>query len=143
MISLLDASVMIALIDPAHVAHEVAQRWFVDEGSSSWATCPLTENAAIRIVGHPKYTNSPGSPGVVAMFVTRLKTLRGHQFWPDAISLCDSPLVDVRRLTSSKDVTDTYLLTLAVSKGGVLATFDRKMSTNAVKGGKAALRVIA
>ena len=64
---LLDVNVLIALVDPAHVHHEPAHAWFSQQGSTSWATCPMTENGLLRIVGHPRYPNSPGSPGAHSM----------------------------------------------------------------------------
>jgi toxin-antitoxin system PIN domain toxin len=139
---LLDVNVLIALIDPVHVGHEAAHHWFEAEGKSAWATCPMTENAVIRIVGHPKYPNTPGSTAIVAEIMTRLRALPGHKFWPDDISLVDADHVDVGEVLTSVQVTDTYLLALAVTHGGKLATFDRRLSTKAVKGGKAALHQI-
>lgn len=47
------------------------------------------------------------------------------------------------RLLSSSQVTDTYLLALAHAKGGLLATFDRKLVTSAVTGGAEALLLLA
>jgi uncharacterized protein len=76
---LLDVNVLIALIDPTHVGHDSAHNWFGETGASSWATC-LTENGVIRVVGHPKYPNSAGSPTAVAPFVARLRALPGHVF---------------------------------------------------------------
>jgi predicted nucleic acid-binding protein len=58
---LLDVNVIIALIDPAHVRNRDALAWFASTGHKSWATCPLTENAVLRIVGSPSYPNSPGN----------------------------------------------------------------------------------
>lgn len=75
---LLDANVLIAHIDSAHVAHDAAHRWFAEEGSAAWATCPSTENGVVRIVGHSKYPNSPGSPAAVATIVAHLRTLGAH-----------------------------------------------------------------
>lgn len=43
------------------------------------------------------------------------------------------------RVTSHKQTTDVYLLALAVSRGGKLATLDRKLPVSAVKGGAEAL----
>ena len=63
---LLDINVLIALIDPAQVQHDRAHVWFAARGQKSWATCPLTENGVLRIVGHRRYPNSPGSPEAVA-----------------------------------------------------------------------------
>ena len=139
---LLDVNVLIALIDPAHVGHEAAHHWFDAEGRAAWATCPITENGVIRVVGNPKYPNTPGSPAVVAQIVTQLRALPGHVFWPNDISLVDADHVNAGEVLTSAQVTDTYLLALAVTHGGKLATFDRRLSVKAVKGGKAALHVI-
>lgn len=137
-----DVNVLVALIDPAHVGHEAAHRWFDAHGKTAWATCPITENGVIRIVGHPKYPNTPGSTATVATIVRQLRALPGHVFWPDDISLVGADHVDADQVLTSGQVTDTYLLALAVAHGGRLATFDRRLSVKAVKGGKAALCVI-
>lgn len=139
---LLDVNVLIALIDPAHISHDAAHRWFDAEGKDAWATCPITQNGVIRIVGNPKYPNTPGSTAVVAEIITQLCGLPGHVFWADGISLVDANHVDANEVLTSAQVTDTYLLASAVAHGGKLATFDRRLSVKAVKGGKAALRLI-
>jgi toxin-antitoxin system PIN domain toxin len=139
---LIDINVLIALIDPSHVGHDAAHRWFAQTGTASWATCPLTVNGVVRIVGHPKYPNSAGSPAAVAPIVVRLRALPGHVFWNDDLSLVDCDLVDVDQIMTPGQVTDSYLLALAVQNGGQLATFDRRLSTRAVRRGRAALHVI-
>lgn len=139
---LLDVNVLIALIDPGHVAHDDAHRWFGSTGHVAWATCPITENGVIRIVGNPKYPNSPGAPSVVAEIVEKLRALPGHAFWPDDVSLVGSRDIDPALVLTSVQVTDTYLLALAKTQGGQLATFDRKLSVAAVRGGKAAMHLI-
>lgn len=63
---LLDVNVLIALIDPSHVGHDAAHHWFAEQGHADWATCPLTQNGVIRIVGNPRYPNSTGSPAEAA-----------------------------------------------------------------------------
>lgn len=140
---LLDVNVLIALIDPAHVSHDAAHLWFEETGNTSWATCPITENGVIRIVGHASYPNTPGSTADVAAIVGKMRELPGHMFWSDSLSLIDEPGVDAAQILTSAQVTDTYLLALARSNGGQLATFDRKLSPKAVKGGKETLHLIA
>ncbi|HUD62303.1 MAG TPA: TA system VapC family ribonuclease toxin, partial [Acetobacteraceae bacterium] len=132
---LLDVNVLIALIDPTHVSHGDAHRWFGQEGAADWATCPITEIGVLRIVGNPRYPNTPGSPAVVATVLDRLRTLPGHAFWPDDISLLDPRHADAERMLASTQVTDTYLLALAVAHGGQLATLDRRLSVTAVHRG--------
>ena len=139
---LLDVNVLIALIDPAHVSHDAAHGWFEREAQRSWATCPLTENGVLRIIGNPKYPNTPGSPAVVADFVRALRGVTGHVFWGDTISLFDENFTDVSQVLTSAQVTDTYLLSLAAARGGKLATFDRRLSVRATKAGRAALQVV-
>ena len=138
---LLDINVLVALIDPTHVAHEAAHAWFSKDGQDDWASCPLTENGVIRIVGHPRYPNSPGSPAEVARMMRGMCQLPGHRFWPDDISLLGA--VEIERVRTSAQVTDTYLLALAVFHRGRLATFDRRLSDAAVHKGKAAVYQIA
>jgi len=139
---LLDVNVLIALIDPAHVAHDDAHRWFQSFGRSSWATSPVTENGVLRILGSPRYPNSPGSPAIVAKIVGRLRGVQGHSFWADDLSLVGDGEIDPTKILTSAQVTDTYLLALAMKNGGRLATFDRKLSVAAVTGGKSALHQI-
>jgi toxin-antitoxin system PIN domain toxin len=139
---LLDVNVLIALIDPAHVQHDRAHDWFAAKGQQAWATCPLTENGVLRIVGHARYPNSPGTPAAVAELVAILRSLGGHKFWPDDVTLFDSQCVNTDRLLDSGQVTDTYLLALAAAHGGQLATFDRHLVTDAVVNGSKALHLI-
>jgi len=139
---LLDINVLIALIDPAHVQHDKAHAWFRAKGHRAWATCPITENGVLRIVGHPRYPNYPGSPAAVADLLAALRELSGHAFWPDDVSLFDRGHVDSGRLLDSAHLTDTYLLALAGAHEGQLATLDQRLVTDAVIKGSQALHLI-
>ncbi len=142
MTALLDVNVLIALLDRRHIHHLAAQRWFQAEGTEDWATCPMTENGVLRIVGHPQYLNSPGSPALVHPLLRQLRNVGRHVFWQDDFSLLDSSLIDPQAIVSSDQISDTYLLGLAVNHGGRLATFDKRLRVTAVVGGDAALLVI-
>lgn len=139
---LLDVNVLIALIDPAHVSHDAAHVWFAAQQEQGWATCPITENGVIRIVGDRRYPNSPGSPATVADMMRSMRLLSGYQFWQDRISLVDAGLVASSHILIPGQVTDTYLLALAKSYDGKLATFDRRLSTLAVPEGRKTLHII-
>lgn len=140
---LLDVNVLIALLDTAHVQHDAAHEWFAGQGHHAWATCPMTQNGVLRIVGHARYPNSPGTPAALGDVMTGLLGLPGHAFWPDDISLLDGERILMSRMLTSSQVTDSYLLALACAHGEQLATFDRRLVTDAVKGGSRALHLIA
>jgi toxin-antitoxin system PIN domain toxin len=139
---LLDVNVLIALVDPAHVQHDPAHDWFARIGRKSFATCPLTENGLVRIVGHPKYPNSPGPPSVVLPSLSAIRGQAGHVFWPDDLSLADEGHFASELLSSHSRVTDSYLLALAHAHGGRLATLDQKLATDVAHSGTKALELI-
>jgi toxin-antitoxin system PIN domain toxin len=133
MVALLDANLLIALFDAAHVQHQASHRWFSQNRSQGWATCPLTQNACIRILSQPAY---PGRLPLadVARRLRQATAAADHQFWPDAIGPCDSSLFDHSRILTPKHLTDVYLLALAVRSGGRLVTWDRSIPKAAVRG---------
>ena len=53
--ALLDVNLLIALVDPDHVHHQLAHDWFEDNRRSGWATCPATEGGFLRVLGNPAY----------------------------------------------------------------------------------------
>lgn len=134
---------LIALLDPAHLLHEIAHAWFQDTGQAAWASCPLTQNAVLRIVGHRDYPGFSGGPAAVAPLLREMLQLPGHEFWPDDISLVEARRADSSRLLTAARVTDTYLLALAVAHAGQLATLDTRLTPEAVLGGRAALHLIS
>ena len=134
MVALLDVSVLVALFDPSHVHHEIAHDWFEDQRKEGWATCAITENGLVRILTSPAFTNPPHRPAHIVPMLGKLRAGGGHVYWPDAISLCDESVFDPAYIRGHKQITDVYLLGLAVSAGGALATFDRSIHLTAVKG---------
>jgi predicted nucleic acid-binding protein len=68
----------------------------------------------------------------VVPILQQLRQLSGHQFWNDDISLMDARYVDSGRLLQSGQITDSYLLALAVHHGGKLATLDGRLCVDAV-----------
>lgn len=139
---LLDVNVLIALVDPAHVQHEQAHAWFARVGKKGFATCPITENGLLRIVGHPKYPNSPGPPSVVMPALTAIRALSGHRFWAEKISIADESCISASHLSSHARVTDIYLLALAKSYDGRLATMDHRIAADAISGDQKILELI-
>ncbi|MYE55018.1 MAG: PIN domain-containing protein [Chloroflexi bacterium] len=121
--ALLDVNVLIALLDLNHVHHAKAMKWFQNNLNLGWATCPITENGCIRILSQPKYSNQLS----ISDAVQRLRTLVAspfYEFVPDGVSLHDSAAVNVSLLSGHRQLTDVYLLALAVNHNMRLATFD-------------------
>jgi hypothetical protein len=133
-IALLDVNVLVALFDPDHVHHEVAHDWFADRGRRAWATCPLTELGFVRVLSNPAYGGSVTRATDLMARLRRFCKSGGHVCWPDVVSLRDEAVFDCSHVASHRQVTDVYLLGLAHSRGGVLATFDRGIPLRAVRG---------
>lgn len=131
--ALLDVNVLIALLDGAHVHHAAASRWFDANYEQGWASCPLTQNGCLRIMSARAYPRAQP----VAAVAERLREATSqyiHQFWPDEISVLDQKRFDQGRWLSSSQVTDAYLLGLAVQRGGCFVTFDRNIDQALVRG---------
>ena len=131
--ALLDVNVLIALLDPDHSLHQRSREWFSRNAPSGWTTCPITQNGCARIMSHPGYPN----PLPVRAVMERLReaTLNPHhEFWTDDVSLLDPQIADASRIHGPRQLTDLYLLALAVSRGGRFVTFDASVPVNAIKG---------
>jgi toxin-antitoxin system PIN domain toxin len=137
---LLDVNVLLALSDPMHVHHEAAHRWFAETGGQAWATCPLTENGFVRIASHPRYPNRPGDVSAVLAILRSFCAAEGHQFWAVQISIRE--LLRPNAIITHAQITDVFLLGLAVHQGGKLATLDQRLPVTAVQGGAEALELI-
>ena len=132
--ALLDVNVWIALLDDAHQFSEEANA-FIESPEARIATCPLVENGVIRIMAMPSYSRGGGLPmSLVRQRLQQACAGLDHTFWPDDVSLRDDTLVDFSRVQGHQQVTDLYLLALAVRNGGRLVTFDRTVALSSVRG---------
>ena len=133
--ALLDVNVLIALLDAAHQHHRLAWQWFDANIEHGWASCPLTQNGYVRIVAQPAYPNSSSVRQAIHRLHAATATAH-HEFWPDQISLLDDAYFDADRILSPRNLTDHYLLALAVSRGGRLVSFDRGIALGAARQGR-------
>ena len=124
---LLDANVLIALAWPEHSAHERARRWFAHHSKFGWATCPITQAALVRVLSNPGFSPRALTPSQALQVLTANVELPGHHFWSDSISLRDALMRMSTALTGHKQVTDAYLVALAIHNRGKLATLDRRI----------------
>ncbi|NWG74866.1 MAG: PIN domain-containing protein [Rubrivivax sp.] len=134
--ALLDVNVLIALLDAAHVHHRLASAWLERELAHGWASTPITQNGCIRVMSQPAYP-SPLPAAQVAQRLAAAAAQPHHRFWPDSLSLLDDGRVHWDRLLGHRQVTDAYLLALAVEQRGRLVTLDRRIDTALVPGADA------
>jgi hypothetical protein len=131
--ALLDVNVLLALLDADHVDHRRAREWLGAEIRHGWASCAITQNGFVRVVSQPRYP----SPVPVAEAAARLEEAtrsEHHAFWPCDLSLLEATRIDRSRVHGPRQVTDVYLLALAVHHGGRFATFDGRVPLEAVAG---------
>jgi toxin-antitoxin system PIN domain toxin len=122
---LLDVNVLIALMWPAHEGHPQAQAWFSRESRGGWATCPLTQAAFVRIITNPAFSRDAVTPQEALKLLDANLSHPSHRFWTDEIGFVAATQPFVQRLIGHQQVTDAYLLGLAIHKRGKLATMDR------------------
>jgi toxin-antitoxin system PIN domain toxin len=121
--ALLDVNVLIALLDSDHSLHVRATDWFREAAPEGWASCPITQNGCIRIMSHPGYPNAFPIRSVVQRLAAAART-EYHEFWPDDASILDSSLIDASRIHGPRQLTDVYLVALAVQHEARFVTFD-------------------
>ena len=129
--ALLDVNVLIALLDSDHASHDSAISWFSKHAREGWASCPITQNGCIRVMSNPGYPN-PLPVQAVIEHLAEACHQEIHEFWQDSISLLDSD-VDSTRIHGPRQLTDIYLLALALQHEGRLVTFDSGIPLAAVR----------
>jgi hypothetical protein len=119
---LLDVNALVALLDEDHIHHEPVAEWF-DTPGLRWAVCPFTEAGVLRHMTRPK-TGDMSMEEATAM-LARLAQEPGYHYQSIAAdwhTLC-GPFF--KRLFGHNQITDAYLLGLAVHEDLVLVTMDR------------------
>lgn len=120
-IHLVDANVLIALLVPDHQHHGAAESWMDGlEDADLIASDPAVEGALTRYavrIGH--------SAAQVQRTLRRVHEIARWRFWPDDLPYAGSDLSTVR---GHRQVTDSYLASLARHHGGRLVTFDRALA---------------
>jgi len=131
--ALLDVNVLIALLDAGHVHHMAASAWLHASVEKGWASCPLTQNGCLRILSTEGYPRRQPVAAVAARLLEATQTPY-HEFWPDEISVLDPSRFEQGRWLNSRQITDAYLLALAVHRNGTFVTLDRNVDLRLVRG---------
>ncbi len=131
--ALLDVNVLIALLDSDHLHNSRAAEWLTAHIAAGWASCAITQNGCVRIMSQPGYPNALAAARV-AQRLREATATRHHMFVPGDLSLLDELHFDAEQLLSHRQVTDAYLLGLAVWHGMRFVTFDAGMPLRVVRG---------
>ncbi|OGV62953.1 MAG: hypothetical protein A2498_05745 [Lentisphaerae bacterium RIFOXYC12_FULL_60_16] len=122
-VSLLDVNLLIALAWPSHIHHRDAQAWFSRSAAGGWATCPLTQCAFVRISANRKIIPEAVTPREALTLLGKMISLETHSFWKDDLTVLDKH-IPAALLVGHRQITDAYLLGLALHHDGQLVTFD-------------------
>lgn len=123
--NLLDLNVLIALTDDSHHHYRGAWDWLNSSGHQSWGICPLTESGYVRVTTNPAAHSGARTLERSAAVLRELMKEPGYCYWPitESWAALTAPFTD--RIFGHQQVTDAYLLGLAIRNDGVLVTFDR------------------
>lgn len=120
---LLDVNVLVALAWPSHLHHRIVVDWFTAE-AEDWATCPITQSGFVRVSSNPAIVDPAVTPAAAVALLRRLTTMKRHQFWADDLDFTAHEL-PFEFVMGHRQVTDAYLLGLAIARDGRLVTLDR------------------
>ncbi len=87
--------------------------------------CPLTEIGFLRITTNPSFYPGPRTHEQASSVLAELTNRPGYRYWPltDSWAALTAPFA--ARVTGHQQVTDAYLLGLAIKEDGVLVTFEK------------------
>ena len=122
---LLDTNVLIALTEAGHIHHQNAQNWLNSSGEHEWGICPLTEMGFLRITTNSKSYPNPRTFGLAIAILEMVKAFPGFCYWEIKDSWVALTAPFASRISGHQQVTDAYLLGLAIKEDGMLVTFDR------------------
>jgi uncharacterized protein len=119
---LLDVNVLIALTREGHEHHRMVEKWF-DTPGLSWGLCAFSEAGFLRISSNPKVGKLTVEEATNVL--AALASHPGYRFWPISTGWADLAAPFQARVFGRQQITDAYLLGLAVKEEGVLVTIDK------------------
>jgi uncharacterized protein len=90
-----------------------------------WATCPITEAGFVRVSSNPRVLGSALPADEARRVLAALRTVTGHRFLPNDVSMTDDL---VPAVYGHRQVTDALLLGVSRRHRVPLVTFDRGSS---------------
>ncbi len=121
---LLDVNGLIALITEDHVHHRVMKDWFEPPGLQ-WALCAFTEAGVLRYLTRQKMLGIRME--VATSILANLAQQASYHYQGISADWQTLTRPFAKRIFGHNQITDAYLLGLAVRENLVLVTFDRAM----------------
>jgi hypothetical protein len=131
--ALFDVSVLLALFDDGHTSHNIAVGWWAANQKQGWASCAITQNGFVRIICQRRYPQQLPIASAITLLEAQTTTT-DHEFWGEELSITDPLVFDRVRILGPNQITDAYLLALAVKRKGRLVTLDQAIPLRAVHG---------
>lgn len=119
---LLDVNVLVALLDKDHNHHKRVLQWFETPGLD-WGVCAFTEAGFLRLATNPRIGSRTMAAGTTIL--ADLANRPGYRFWPVSAGWSTLAAPFSERIFGHQQVTDAYLLGLAVKEDGILVTLDK------------------
>lgn len=121
---LLDVNLLFVFHQPRHIDYEIARRWFHNKGRAGFATSPITQAGLLRLLVQNAAKLEAFAMKEAKEALRHLVAQPAHIFWPDSSAYLDATERFAGRLHGYRQITDAYLLGLAIQNQGRLATLD-------------------
>jgi len=124
---LLDVNILVALFDPGHIHRSVA-RWFSSPGLK-WGVCVFSEAGFLRVS-----TGTAAGRRTLEQAANIVKSFSNDpsfSYWPIGSNWTSLTEPFQRRVFGHQQITDAYLLGLAIKEKGVLVTLDKALRSMA------------
>jgi uncharacterized protein len=126
---LLDVNVLLGWLWPAHQTHAAAMKWMKSLGGGQWASCPITQMGFLRIVTNPAFSpDVPNWSEASSILLNHTSNRQSHVFWQDSLTIDEIDRRFGKSIKGSGQITDAYLLALAIRNKGRLVTFDHRIA---------------
>jgi uncharacterized protein len=122
---LFDVNLLVTMHLPGSNSFSQVQHWFSMIGSKNFATCAITQAGFIRVSTQLAVIGGAIDVSEAKVALQRLTARSEHAYWPIDISYLEAVEPFETRMLGYRQITDAYLLGLAIHHRGKLATLDR------------------
>jgi predicted nucleic acid-binding protein len=122
---LLGLNVLIALTWSSHIHHLLVHQWFAQAQKNGWATLLDNTKWVCPALIQPENSTASRFPKRGVAITGTITGLSNHLFWKDSIALTEAIVFQQTNIIGYRQITDAYLLSLAIYNKGHLVSFDK------------------